>query len=162
MDVLDRYYQCALKFKGDIILRVTADCPLLEFRFVDKFINFFRKKKYNFLTNGNPRTFPKGFDLEIFDFKTLKKCKENAKLKYDKEHVTPYIRKNLYKFKLGNFKNKSNLYKKYRITLDYKNDYLVIKEIYNNLYHKNKIFNLNKIIKFLDKSKINSLNIKHN
>ena len=161
-NVLDRYYKCALKYKANLILRVTADCPLLEYKFIDDFIYKSRKKNLNYFTNCHNRTFPKGYDLEIVDFKTLEYCKLNAKSKYDKEHVTPFIIRNLPSLKFGYIKYKKNLYKKYRLTLDYKSDYLVIKNIFDNLYSKDKFFDLKKIIKYLDKSKMWKLNIKNN
>ena len=161
-NVLDRYYKCALKYKASLILRVTADCPLLEYKFIDDFIYKSRKKILNYFTNCHNRTFPKGYDLEIVDFKTLEHCKLNAKSKYDKEHVTPFIIRNLSSLKFGHIKYKKNLYKKYRLTLDYKSDYLVIKNIFDNLYSKDKFFDLKKIIKYLDKSKMWKLNIKNN
>jgi len=161
-NVLDRYYKCALKYKASLILRVTADCPLLEYKFIDDFIYKSRKKILNYFTNCHNRTFPKGYDLEIVDFKTLEYCKLNAKSKYDKEHVTPFIIRNLPSLKFGYIKYKKNLYKKYRLTLDYKSDYLVIKNIFDNLYSKDKFFDLKKIIKYLDKSKMWKLNIKNN
>ena len=161
-NVLDRYYKCALKYKANLILRVTADCPLLEYKFIDDFIYKSRKKILNYFTNCHNRTFPKGYDLEIVDFKTLEYCKLNAKSKYDKEHVTPFIIRNLPSLKFGYIKYKKNLYKKYRLTLDYKSDYLVIKNIFDNLYSKDKFFDLKKIIKYLDKSKMWKLNIKNN
>ncbi len=161
-NVLDRYYKCALKYKANLILRVTADCPLLEYKFIDDFIYKSQKKILNYFTNCHNRTFPKGYDLEIVDFKTLEYCKLNAKSKYDKEHVTPFIIRNLPSLKFGYIKYKKNLYKKYRLTLDYKSDYLVIKNIFDNLYSKDKFFDLKKIIKYLDKSKMWKLNIKNN
>ena len=161
-NVLDRYYKCALKYKANLILRVTADCPLLEYKFIDDFIYKSQKKILNYFTNCHNRTFPKGYDLEIVDFKTLEYCKLNAKSKYDKEHVTPFIIRNLPSLKFGHIKYKKNLYKKYRLTLDYKSDYLVIKNIFDNLYSKDKFFDLKKIIKYLDKSKMWKLNIKNN
>ncbi len=161
-NVLDRYYKCALKYNAESILRVTSDCPLLEYRFIDKFLLDSQKKKYNYFSNCSPRTFPKGYDLEIFDFETLKYCKFNATSKYDKEHVTPYILKNLPHFKFGSIKYKRNLFKKYRLTLDYMNDYFVIMKIFNNLYSQDKFFNLKKIIDYLDKSKVWKLNIENN
>tara|TARA_B100000963_G_scaffold335074_1_gene328888 strand:- start:353 stop:1075 length:723 start_codon:yes stop_codon:yes gene_type:complete len=161
-NVLDRYYNCALKYKAKKILRITADCPLLEYKFIDNFIYKSQKKKLDYFSNCYKRTFPKGYDLELFDFKTLEYCKKNAKSKYDKEHVTPYIIRNLPSTKFGYIKYKRNLYKKYRLTLDYKSDYLVIKNIFDNLYLKDKFFDLKKIIKYLNKSKIWKLNIKNN
>ena len=161
-NVLDRYYKCAIKHKAGKILRITSDCPLLEYKFVDNFLVKSQKKNFNYFSNCYLRTFPKGYDLEIFDFNTLKYCKINANSNYDKEHVTTYILKNLSRFKFGSIKYKRNLYKKYRLTLDYMNDYFVIKNIFDKLYSQDKYFDLKKIINYLDKSNLWKINIKNN
>ena len=46
-NVLDRYYKCSKKYNGEIIVRVTGDCPLVDARLVDKMISFFEKNKYD-------------------------------------------------------------------------------------------------------------------
>ena len=73
-------------------------------------------------------TYPDGQDIEIFSFQTLKKTYKNAKLKYEKEHVTPYIIKNK-KFKKYNYENKID-YSKFRWSLDELEDLKVIRLIY--------------------------------
>ena len=75
LNVLNRYYKCAIKYKADVILRITADCPLLDYKFIDSFISkYLEKKNINYFSNTFPkRSVPKGYDLEIFDFTTLKK-----------------------------------------------------------------------------------------
>ena len=159
LNVLYRYYKCALKYKADVILRVTADCPLLDYKFIDNFISkYLEKKNINYLSNTFPnRSVPKGYDLEIFDFTTLKKSAKNAKTKYDKEHVTSYIKKNHKKFRVLriNFKNS---FKNYRLTLDYIEDYILIKNIFDTLYRKNKYFSLKDVIEYLKKNKISKVN----
>ena len=95
LNVLNRYYKCAIKYKADVILRITADCPLLDYKFIDSFISkYLEKKNINYFSNTFPkRSVPKGYDLEIFDFSSLKKSAKNAKTNYDKEHVTTYKKK---------------------------------------------------------------------
>ena len=50
-NVLDRYYKCALKYKAKKVLRITADCPLLDYKFIDNFIYKSQKKKLNYFSN---------------------------------------------------------------------------------------------------------------
>ena len=93
-NVLDRYYCAAKKFKVKHILRITSDCPLIDPKLIDRLLNVYHAKKVDFVSNVHPPTFPNGMDIEIFNFKTLKKIKEEAYKKHDLEHVTSYIKKN--------------------------------------------------------------------
>jgi len=93
-DVLDRFYRAAKVFKGDMIVRITADCPLLDPQLIDDIIDFALKNKKDYCSNVIPPTFPDGQDVEVFTFASLEKCWKEATLKSDREHVTTYIRKN--------------------------------------------------------------------
>ncbi len=115
-NVLNRYYKTALKYRADIIVRITSDCPFSDPYLIDFMIKKFIKGKFDFYSNISPRTFPKGLDVEIFTMKALKIANEKADSQFDKEHVTPFIKKSN-KFKKGNLLNKKN-YSKVYITLD--------------------------------------------
>jgi spore coat polysaccharide biosynthesis protein SpsF len=107
-DVLDRYYQTASEVKADIIVRITADCPLIDPELIDEGIALlFRgtspdaihqpahKPSFDFLANRLPppwgRTYPIGLDLEIFTFDFLQEAWRSAKELHQREHVTPYF-----------------------------------------------------------------------
>ena len=155
-NVLERYYNCAKKYKSEIIVRITSDCPLMDYRLIDEMIEFFLKKDCDYLSNIHPPSLPDGFDIEIFTFKSLETSYKNAKESFQKEHVTPYIWDQPNKFNISNFSTNlkdKKLYEKYRLTLDYIEDYLVIFEIYNKLYKKNKFFSYIDIINVIKKNK---------
>lgn len=153
LDLLDRYYKCAKKYKAKNILRITSDCPLMDYRLVDKVIKKFFLTRSDYISNVHPPSFPDGFDIEIFKFRTLEKAYFKAKKKHEREHVTPFMWDNRGVFKISNYRNNSkNYYNKYRLTLDYKEDYYVIWKIFNDLYPKNKYFKLEDIIKYLKKN----------
>jgi spore coat polysaccharide biosynthesis protein SpsF len=128
-DVLKRFYECAVANRFDIIIRVTSDCPLIDGLLIKEGLGLFTKEGVDYLSNTIERSFPQGFDFEIFSFNVLKSAFANAKEKPEREHVTPYIwRNNPEKFKLWNFKNdldRSN----YRLTVDTQEDFLVVKEL---------------------------------
>jgi glutamate-1-semialdehyde 2,1-aminomutase len=149
-NVLKRYYECAKKFKSNHILRITGDCPLIDSKLVDKLIKKYQVNKVDYASNVIERTFPDGIDMEIFSFKSLEIANENAILKSDKEHVTNYFLRSS-RFKKINFLNRNEDYSFLRITLDNKNDFLLIKKIFN--YFKIKNFDLNDIINFYKKNK---------
>lgn len=164
-DVLDRFFQTALKFQADIIIRITADCPLIDPIESKKVLSTFLKGKYDYISN-NSKTYPNGLDTECFSFNALKRSWKEAKLKSEREHVTPYIWKNPNKFKINVVHNKNkNQLDDLKWSVDHENDLLLIKKIYSILYSKEKIFTMNEILKILKKyprlKKINSKNIKN-
>ncbi len=124
-NVLKRFYLSAKQHDPDIIIRITSDCPFTDPKLVDKFLKIFIKKRYDYYGNINPRSFPDGFDIEIFNFKTLSRTFKSTKNRYDLEHVTPFMI-NSRKFKKGNFSLKDN-FSKMRVTLDNKNDLKLIR-----------------------------------
>ena len=148
-DVLDRYYICSKNFQFKNIIRITGDCPLIDPKIVDDFIKKFQTNNYDYIHNFDPRTFPDGMDIEIFTHIALKKAWKKAKLASEREHVTAYFRNNSDKFKIKNIKNRNN-FSKYRITLDYKEDLKLIKNIIKGIPER-PIF-MKDIIYFLEKN----------
>ena len=139
-DVLDRYYQCALKYPSyKNIIRLTGDCPLIDPKVIDDVIGLFERGDYDYTSNyfeikGNDKSehknFPDGLDVEIFKRSVLEIAHNNAKLLSEREHVTPYIRKNE-GFKKGFFSAKED-YSHFRLTLDNKEDFEVIEFLIKN------------------------------
>ena len=67
INVLKRFYKVCKILNPKIIIRVTADCPLIDFKLMDNMIKkFLVKKKFDFLSNSITRTYPDGLDIEIF------------------------------------------------------------------------------------------------
>ena len=130
-DVLDRYFQCAKKYSFSTIVRITADCPLIDPQIVDKVIEQFFSENYDFATNTLTRTFPIGTDVEVFSFSALNNAWENAQLPSEREHVTPYFH-NKENFKIINVENDKNI-SNLRLTVDRIEDFELIKQILNNI-----------------------------
>ena len=105
-DVLDRYYQCAKNFSSDNILRITADNPLVDPTVIDDLIINYQKSSCDYASTNLARTYPFGIDAEIFSFNTLEKTWKNAILPSEREHVSPYMKKNSKIFKHFNLRNK--------------------------------------------------------
>lgn len=95
-DVLSRYQQCATAYDLDVLVRVTSDCPLLDGEVlaegVREYLQINDPRLY--LSNVLERTFPRGFDFEVFSRELLEEAFERATLPSDREHVTPYIHQN--------------------------------------------------------------------
>ena len=142
-DVLDRFYKAAKKYNGANIVRITADCPLLDYKIVDDVISNFFLKKVDYASNIHPPTFPDGLDVEVFKFSALKEAYIKTRQSTEREHVTPFIinSKKFKKFNLNNYKDYSFL----RLTLDEKDDFILIKKIINN-FKNNLNFNLKNIV----------------
>jgi len=152
-DVLSRYYEAAQNYKAETIIRITADCPLLDPELIDNMIetyNILRKKnKAVYLSNGLKRTFPRGLDAEIFDIYSLQVAYQNAKENFEREHVTPYIYRHPEIFSLHDFLNDED-FSFHRWTLDTEEDYLLIKKIYNHLYKPDHIFGWKEVLELFD------------
>jgi spore coat polysaccharide biosynthesis protein SpsF len=94
-DVLDRYYQAARTFSIDVIVRLTADCPLIDPELIEKTVDVFMTGNYDYVTNRLPapwgRSYPIGLDVEVFSFQGLEKARAAADEAHHREHVTPYF-----------------------------------------------------------------------
>lgn len=136
-DVLDRFYG-AIKDKGaDYIVRVTSDCPLIDPLLIDEIITMAISGNYDYVSNVLREEFPDGQDIEVFSFASLAKAWRKASLKSDREHVTPYIRRNSTynegaEFKSNNFDAPSN-FNSIRMTVDEPNDLESIKVLVRNI-----------------------------
>jgi len=153
-DVLGRYYDAARRYKVRYVIRITSDCPLLDFELADSMIGKFielrgKKLAIDLLFNNNPPTFPHGLDMEIFTFEALEKAFNEANDQDEREHVTPYIRCHPELFKMENFSQTQNL-SHLRWTLDYPEDFEFIKAVYEHLYPQNPVFATNDILTLLE------------
>jgi spore coat polysaccharide biosynthesis protein SpsF len=94
-DVLDRYYQAARQAKADVVIRITADCPVIDPMLIDDVVNTLLEDEYDFVCNRLPppyhRTYPIGLDVEACTFKVLEKAWKESKEPHHREHAMPYF-----------------------------------------------------------------------
>lgn len=149
LDVLARYYEAALALGASNIMRVTSDCPLINVELCELILSIHLKSKAEFTCNNHPPSWPHGYDCEVFSFKVLEAAYLNAILPVEREHVTPWIRKN---FKIHNVSNPNGNQYNLRVTLDTKEDYFKIKNIVekNKFSLKNDSFDIENIIEYYD------------
>ena len=163
-DVLSRYYECAKKFNADIVVRLTADCPLIDPIIIDRVVKFYIEKNVDYASNTVPpetNTFPDGSDVEVFSFEALKRAHCEAVSLKDREHVTFYFWKKNNGFKTTQLKQKKD-WSNYRITVDYIEDLKVIEKIMKKLKQKNSFGDLSEIISIIENNPdIKSLNSKY-
>ena len=150
-DVLDRYYQAARAVNCRTIVRLTSDCPLTDPNVIDTVIGVFQSGQYAFVANTVPpegSTFPDGMDVEAFSFETLERAWREAKKPSEREHVTFYFWQNPELFSTYRYDLKENL-TKYRLTVDYPEDFEVISAILKALYSHKPKFTMADIIHYL-------------
>jgi spore coat polysaccharide biosynthesis protein SpsF len=151
-NVLDRVIKSAEKFNSDLIIRATSDCPVIDLDLVDQAYKMYLNNRVDYLSNGMIRSYPLGMDVEIFKLSTLKKSLKFAKTPDCKEHITLAIRKypNVFKH-LKIIAPKSIYYPNLSLTLDYKEDAILLKKIINFFWGKK--YNCLDLIKFLKRNK---------
>ena len=120
-DVLDRYYQCAKNFSSNNILRITSDNPLVDPTVMDDLIINYQKSSCDYAATHLIRTYPFGIDGEIFSYHALEKTWTEAKLPSEREHVSPYMKKNPDIFKQFNLRNQVEV-PLVRLTIDREED----------------------------------------
>jgi len=140
-DVLSRYYDAAKVYHLDTVVRVTADCPLIDPVIVDQVIRRFQEGAWDYVSNTLKRRYPRGMDTEVFAFEALQKSHQEAKAKPDREHVTPYIYRNPSCFKLGEVVCDDDL-SGYRWTVDTEDDFQLIRKMLEALYPSKMNFTL--------------------
>lgn len=165
-DLLDRHFKAALEYNADAVVKIPSDCPLIDPQVIDKVLKFYvdNSDMYDYVSNLHPATYPDGNDVEIMSMSALKIAWENATRELEREHTTPYFWENPDKFRIGNVEWETGLdYSMlYRFTIDYMEDYLFIKEVYDELYHSNPEFSLNDILELIErKPEIKQLNAKY-
>lgn len=146
-DVLDRYYKCAIEFQADSIVRITADCPLLDPQIVDEVIRGFKGGNYDLYYLGGE--FPDGLDCAVFSFYALERAWHEALLSSEREHVGPYVISHPEYFRIGDLKKFKGL-SHHRWTLDEPRDLRFLSLIFEHFQHsKNKLFFTDEILEYL-------------
>lgn len=147
-DVLDRYFQASIYYKADIIVRITADCPLTQSWIIDEVVEECISGGYDWYSLGGE--FPDGLDCQAFTFKTLEASWRNAELEYEREHVGPYVELNSSgEFKVGTLNFLEDM-GEYRLTLDETVDFKLLTRIFDELY-RGKPIHLDEVITFLSR-----------
>lgn len=129
-DVLDRYYHAARYYAAESVVRITADCPLLDPELLDELISAFLNTSYDYASNALPPRYPRGLGAEIFTAEALSRAWQNATQAYQRVHVTPYFYQNTHLFRLLCVVGKTD-YSHHRWTLDTVEDLALIRSIFS-------------------------------
>jgi glutamate-1-semialdehyde aminotransferase/spore coat polysaccharide biosynthesis protein SpsF (cytidylyltransferase family)/predicted dehydrogenase len=149
-DVLDRFYVAARGEKASQIVRITADCPLIDPDVIDRVVRRFQRGDLDYASNAMVRSYPDGLDTEIFSFSALEMAWHEASKTSEREHVTPYMRSN--KFRTANVENDSrSFYQHYRWTVDETADLEFIRAVYK-AFRDRESFGMNDVLELIEKT----------
>lgn len=135
-DVLERYYEAACEVNADIIVRITSDCPLLDWTLVDAMIGKFLSlaaagDAVDYLSNTVTRSYPRGLDAEVFTLHALEKAHAEATSAVEREHVTPYLYRHPEIFRIAQFVGEVDM-SQHRWTLDTDEDWLLLSAVFQH------------------------------
>ena len=152
-DVMGRYHDCAKKYLADVIIRVTADCPLIDPEIIDKVIEKFEQDKVDYCGNTVPpqtSQFPDGSDVEVFTMQALKKAHLEVNDIHFREHVTFQFWQDT-QYKISQMRQEKD-WSSYRFTVDYPEDFEVMRYLLNQIRSKKIFGSLQELIDIIDKN----------
>lgn len=146
-DVLARFALAADAFpEADTLVRLTADCPLTDWRVLDAMLDQHRDNADDYTNNTMPeRTFPHGLDVEAVRMEAFRTAAAEATDPYDREHVTPYLYRNPRRFRVAGFRRDPSL-GHLRWTVDYPADLDFVRHVYGALHAENPDFGTEAIV----------------
>lgn len=159
-DVLGRYRQAAERYDLDIIVRITADCPCLDPGIVERVLQEHLRTGADYTANVLERTYPVGYDVEVFNRAILERLDEEAKEPSGREHVTLYVRNHRQWFKTVNVvAPQAVTAPARRVTLDTWRDYVLLCAVYDALYAQDPWFGVEAVTRlFQEKPWLEGIN----
>ena len=145
-DVLGRFVGALDMFgPADHIVRLTADCPLIDWAIIDRCVREHLADGADYTSNAVVRTFPDGLDVEVVTAEALRFADANAQDGASREHVTHFIYSNSDLFRICHVTQPENL-AALRWTVDNAEDLAFVREIYARLYERNPLFTSDDIL----------------
>ena len=131
-DVLDRYREAARATGAEVVVRITADCPLIDPAVIDQVVLGLRTHQVDYASNTLPRTWPRGVEVEAFTREALEQAWSHAREPWQRAHVTPYLYQHPDQFRLHGVvaeKDHSDL----RWTVDTPEDLALVRSLHQYL-----------------------------
>lgn len=144
-DVLDRFYTAAVACNATAVVRITADCPILDPAISSRVVQRFAVGDVDYVSNIDPPTFPDGYDTEIMSMQALADAWREARDPYEREHVTPFIHRRPARFRLANVSDAVDR-SSWRLTLDTEADLQRLRAIWDRLGHEDSLFGLDRVV----------------
>jgi spore coat polysaccharide biosynthesis protein SpsF len=161
-DVLDRYYQAASAAAAETVVRITADCPLVDPAIVDEVVGVLQRepKRWDLVTNRHPLTFPDGMDVDAMPMAALRHAWNHASTQSQREHVIPFFWET--GLRVRNVESPVNHFYTHRWTVDYDEDVELVSAIFDGLYTPSKPFTLQEILDFVSEHpELCAINARH-
>ena len=151
-DVLARYIQVIEKYEPDVVVRITADCPLIDPGVIDYVVRSFRAIDADYVSNTMEPTFPDGMDVEVIRPEALRIVHEQSTDSHEREHVTLGVYRHPETFTIHNVvdprgRDKSSL----RWTVDNQDDYKFVSDVYRQMSKVKRDFDYEDILQFLSR-----------
>lgn len=135
-DVLQRVLEAHQTLSTDVIVELTGDCPLIDPCLTDHIIDVYNSGHYDYVSNAHIRSYPDGFDVQVFPLTVLKEVAAKTQDKYDRENVSSYIYRSGHYILKEVIARPNEYWPELRVTLDDTGDYLLIKNIIAYLLNK--------------------------
>lgn len=150
-DVLSRYHAAVERFPARTVVRVTADCPLIDPALVDEAIGAFEVApgRYHYVSNMLESTYPYGMAVEVFSAQALRDAHREAKDPTEREHVTPFIYRRPERYRLKSLTMKPNL-SHHRWTVDTPEDFDLVSRLLIALYPHKPQFTMRDVLDVLE------------
>ncbi|MDE3016636.1 MAG: aminotransferase class III-fold pyridoxal phosphate-dependent enzyme [Pseudomonadota bacterium] len=133
-DVLARYALAARQLEAQAVMRLTADCPLLDPQVCGEVLQLFKQSHADYASNvAKDRSWPNGLDCEVFTADALYRAETEATLPYDREHVVPYLLDHPHFFRIESLACPLPGLGFERWTLDYPQDFAFLAEVAKHL-----------------------------
>ncbi len=152
-DVLSRFIGVLTNSDAEVVIRITADCPLVMPKLVDQMVNEFLESELDYLSNTIVPTFPDGLDVEIFTKEALLKLKSFDLSSQEREHVTLGIRNRPEQFSIKNFVSATDL-SGLRWTVDYEEDFVFIRGVYAHFEKRESDFQYAEVLHLLENTSL--------
>ena len=149
-DVLDRFHRAAAPWKPSHVVRLTGDCPLADAGVIDITIDRAVAGGFDYVANSMPPTWPDGLDVEVVRFPVLETAWCEARLRSEREHVTPFVYNHPERFSLGTLASPRDL-STWRLTVDYRADFDLVTRVYEALHPDKPDFAFDDVVAFLDR-----------
>jgi len=152
-DLLDRHLRAAQMVSADVIVKVPSDCPLIDPHVIDDVLRAFNgmREHVDFISNLHPPTWPDGNDVEVMTIELLERAAKLADRSYEREHTTPWMWDANRDVRTANVvrRDGQDYSATHRWTIDYPEDYVLIKAVYDALYTQARHFTCEEALEYL-------------
>ena len=149
-DVLGRFIKVIDEFNPEVVIRLTADCPLASPQVIDEVVTAFLNSDVDYLSNTMKPTYPDGIDVEVVRPEALRFVDATTQDQPEREHVTLGVYRRPEIFQIRNIVNDIDL-SSLRWTVDTPEDFSFVKAVYAELFPANPEFEMSDVLDYLDR-----------